>query len=67
MPQTHYVPHFCESLREVDIKRSVCGTWVRYPVEHSAEPDCQQCLEWIFADAMPPDDVREEAERRFGA
>ena len=46
---SHYVPVFTERRRD-GTQLAVCGQWVMAP-EHSTEPTCGECHEWLMEDA----------------
>ena len=69
-PMTHYVPAFTSYRALVYV--AICGAFVhsrRIQREHSAEPTCLKCLEWLDADAkeaaaLAAKWTREEDEKR---
>lgn len=49
---THYIPPFTETRgRGIhQMQRAFCGAWVE-EAQHSAEPSCERCQEFLEADA----------------
>jgi len=58
---SHYLPFFCEA--QGVLQRAACGAFI-FPNQHSAEPNCERCLDYITSEQLALDVAERHDARR---